>query len=314
VRVEEIDATTASDELLRELHDVEVESTAELTAGEPPRSLEVSLGFYRNPGDGRRRRWLAFDGAQKVGTSTLSIYAPTFVYAQVAVRPSHRRRGVGTMLYERVLAAAREEELASFFSHHATPAGAAFASRSGGRDDQREVRALLDLRTADLPAPHVPDGVELVTWIGATPDDLLESYVRARQAMADAPVPGGFESPEWTVEKQLAIEDAAMKRGRPPHVTVALENGDVVAFTELRVSTPPSPVVGTDDTATVPSARRRGLARAVKLESLRRLRDERPDVELVNTLNAEHNLAMRHINTQIGFVPTVTLTTTVVTL
>jgi len=34
----------------------------------------------------------------------------------------------------------------------------------------------------------------------------------------------------------------------------------------------------------------------------------------VNTLNAEHNLAMRRINTQIGFVPTVTLTTTVITL
>jgi hypothetical protein len=132
--------------------------------------------------------------------------------------------------------------------------------------------------------------------------------------MGDAPAPGGFVFPEWTVEKQRETEAAAEKRGRPPHVTVAIEDGDVLAFTDLRVSSPPSPIAGTDDTATVPAARGRGLARVVKLESLRLLREARPDVELVNTINAEHNLAMRRINEQMGFVPTVTLTTTVVTL
>jgi hypothetical protein len=50
------------------------------------------------------------------------------------------------------------------------------------------------------------------------------------------------------------------------------------------------------------------------VESLRRLRVERPEVEIVTTMNAELNAAMRHINTQIGFVPTATLTTTVLTV
>ena len=52
----------------------------------------------------------------------------------------------------------------------------------------------------------------------------------------------------------------------------------------------------------------------MKVESLRRLKAERPEVETVSTMNAEHNAAMRHINTQIGFLPTVTLTTTVLNL
>jgi hypothetical protein len=45
---------------------------------------------------------------------------------------------------------------------------------------------------------------------------------------------------------------------------------------------------------------------------LRLLRTEHPGVERVSTMNAEDNL--RHINRRVGFVPTVTLTTTVLTL
>jgi hypothetical protein len=97
-------------------------------------------------------------------------------------------------------------------------------------------------------------------------------------------------------------------------VTVALdETGEIGAFTDIRV-TPPSPDAGTDDTATVAWARGRGLAFAVKLESLRLLRAAYPEVERVSTMNAELNGAMRHINTAIGFVPTSILTTTVLTL
>ena len=40
----------------------------------------------------------------------------------------------------------------------------------------------------------------------------------------------------------------------------------------------------------------------MKLESLRRLRDERPDVESCRTMNAEHNVAMRAVNAKLGFV------------
>jgi hypothetical protein len=82
----------------------------------------------------------------------------------------------------------------------------------------------------------------------------------------------------------------------------------------VRVSAPPSPIASTDDTATIVASRGLGLAYAVKVESLRRLRDERPDVEVVRTVNAEHNVAMRAVNTKVGFVPTAFLTTTVLTL
>jgi hypothetical protein len=42
----------------------------------------------------------------------------------------------------------------------------------------------------------------------------------------------------------------------------------------------------------------------VKLESLRRLRDDHPEVVGVKTRNAEENAVMRHLNTSLGFRPT----------
>jgi hypothetical protein len=64
----------------------------------------------------------------------------------------------------------------------------------------------------------------------------------------------------------------------------------------------------TDDTATVAARRGLGLARAVKVESLRRLRDDHPEVEAVTTTNAEENAAMLHINASVGFRSVATLT------
>ena len=92
-------------------------------------------------------------------------------------------------------------------------------------------------------------------------------------------------------------------------VTVAIgAGGEIGACTELRVS-PGSTLAFTDDTATVAAYRRQGLARAVKLESLCRLRDDHPEIEVVSTSNAEENQAMRRLNEQIGFLPALVWTT-----
>jgi GNAT superfamily N-acetyltransferase len=132
--------------------------------------------------------------------------------------------------------------------------------------------------------------------------------------MDDAPTPGGIGDMPWTPERQREDDASLVARGTPPYTTVALAAGAVVAITAVRVGPAPCPYVTTDDTVVVPSHRGRGLAHAVKLENLRRLRDDRPDIELVGTMNAEENHAMRAVNTKLGFVPTLTLTSAVVTL
>jgi GNAT superfamily N-acetyltransferase len=311
VQIREVDATTAPDEELLALHALE-----EVCAppGEPFRPPELSLAYYRHSTAKIRRHFFADEGDLLVGAATLSIFGPAFLVADLVVLPAYRRQGIGTALLQELLAAAREVGASSFFGHHWSEDGAAFASHVGARDDQRDIRATLDLRSAELPEPSVPEGWRLLSWIGAAPHDLVESYTRCRDAMSDAPDPAGAEYPPITVEDVREMEETAAKRGREMRVTVALdERNEVAAFTDLR-ATPGAAAAATDDTAVAAWARGRGVGRAVKLESLRRLRADRPEVETVTTMNAELNAAMRHINTRLGFVPTATLTTAVLTL
>jgi GNAT superfamily N-acetyltransferase len=310
--IEEVDGQTAPESLLRALHLIEVEADP-LAPGEPPRPLQEAIDSYRHPGTAARTRWLATVDGEPVGSASLADYGAGLVIGQVLVRPAFRRRGVGRSLAEVLTARARTDGILSFFGEYATDDGAAFARAVGAVDDQRHVVSLLQLRQ-ELPRPALPDGVELRSWIGAAPDDLVESFVEARNAMADAPVPGGGGMPAWTVEKQRSDEERCRVRGQPQHVTVAVSGGEVLSLTGVRVPAAPAAFVRTDDTATVPRARGRGLAVAVKAENLRRLRAGRPDVETVATKNAEHNAAMRAVNAKLGFEPVLILTTAVLDL
>jgi GNAT superfamily N-acetyltransferase len=307
MNIREIDPRSAPDEDLRTIHRIEEACSPE----RPFRSEELSLAFYRVWSDGERRWWLAGDD----GAAVLMTSPPSFNYVQVLVRPEARRRGIGAALLAEVVASARRQGISSFFAHHFDEAGAAFARRAGAVDDQRDVRSEVRLREADLPVPALPDGWRLLTWRGAAPEELIDSYARARAAIDDAPTPGGMAMTPIDAEWVRRMEATAVARGRESRVTVAVgADGVVGSFTDLRLSPPPCPVSTTDDTATIATARGLGLAYAVKVESLRRLRDERPDVEVVRTVNAEHNVAMRAVNTKAGFVPTVIETTTVLTL
>ena len=312
MRVRELDAAVAADEELLALHALEVACSP---SGEPFREPELSLAYYRHwPAGTVRLRWLAEEEGALAGAAALLIHGPSLVYAELNVHPDRRRRGIGTALLDTLLDAARANGVRSFFGHTWDEAGEAFAAHAGARSDQRDVRSVLDLRSATLPEPVVPTGWRLLSWVGAAPDELVESFARARDAINDAPAPDGVRSPTVTVEEVRRIEQTAAQRGREVRVTVALDaRGQVGAFTDLR-ATPGSSAAATDDTAVIAAARGLGLARAVKVESLRRLRAERPEVVTVTTMNAEDNAAMRHINTQVGFVPTSILTTAVLTL
>ena len=309
MRVEEIDARTAPDAVLLMIHEIERACLPELLPGDPGRSAEEAIAFLRHqPATHETFDWLG-DG----GFASLYIHGPKAAFVHLLVHPERRRSGLGTALLAAVQARAAERGVEELHGHHATPAGAAFAARFGAAPGQREVRSLLRLRPAELPEPSVPAGWTLQTWLTRVPDEQLAAFVRARAAMDDAPGSEEIGFPTASAARVRASEDSLIERGREMRLTIAMhESGEIGAFTELRISSG-SNVALTDDTGTVSEHRGQGLARAVKIESLRRLRVDHPEAEVVTTLNAEENAAMRHINESVGFRAVATLTTATLT-
>jgi mycothiol synthase len=310
VDIEEVDARSASDDVLARFHALEISCHEELDPGYPPRTVEEVVAFHRHlPKTQTSCHWLA-DG----GMAAIYVHGPTATFLELRVDPARRRRGLGTALLERALARCRELGVEALRSVHSTAAGAAFAAAVGAVNEQRIVESLLDLPAAELPEPVHSEGFRLATWIGRVPEEHLAAYVVARTAMDDAPAPDGMDFPAWTAEKIRASEESLERRARETRLTVAMTTeGEVASFTELRVSRG-STRGFTDDTGTVVAHRGQGLARAVKLESLRRLRADHPEVAVVTTSNAEENAVMRRLNESLGFRPTVVETLAVIDL
>ncbi len=305
--VEEIDARAASDDVLGRFHAIEVACHHELRPGEPVRAREEAIAFYRYQRTTHTScHWLA-DG----GAASLYVHGPRAAFLHLLVEPRCRRRGIGSLLLAQVVRRARELEVEALHGSYTSAAGAAFAARLGAVAEARVVQSMLDLQAAELPDPQPSEGFRLFTWLGRVPDEYLAGYVEARAAMDDAPQPEGVDVPSWTAETVRASEESLAQRHREMRLTVAMdERGSIGAFTELRVSGG-STLGFTDDTGTVGAQRRKGLARAVKIESLRRLRADHPEIEVVSTSNAEENTAMRHLNETIGFRPTAVVTSAV---
>jgi GNAT superfamily N-acetyltransferase len=308
--IQEVDARSAPDDVLARFHALELACHEELNRGQPPRSLEDAVAFHRYlPETHTSCHWLA-----EGGTAELHVHGPTAAFVYLLVDPARRRRGLGTALLERALARCRELGVEALRGVHATAAGAAFSAAVGAVDEQRIVRSLLDLRAAALPEPFPPSGFRLLTWLGRVPDEHLTAYAAARTAMDDAPAPDGMDFPAWTAEKIRASEESLELRDREMRLTVAIAgDGEIASFTELRVSRG-STLGFTDDTGTVAAHRGKGLARAVKVESLRQLRADHPEVEVVTTSNAEENAVMLHLNESIGFRASVVGTLAVIDL
>ncbi|HEU5371241.1 MAG TPA: hypothetical protein VFU51_02505, partial [Gaiellaceae bacterium] len=87
IRVEEIDARAASDEVLTQFAAIEHACWPELLPGEPLRSTAEAIAFYRHqPTSHTSFHWLA-DG----GFAGLYVHGPAAAFVNINVFPSLRR-------------------------------------------------------------------------------------------------------------------------------------------------------------------------------------------------------------------------------
>ena len=252
------------------------------------------------------------------------------------VLPSHRRRGIGSALFE------MQEQLAADLGRSVIQASVIHTSAAGG------VRVASSTGFGDLPAsdPGVQfllgrgyslemvvrissldltgaaesleqhrrsaqakagDDYRVVSWIGRTPDTWLEQRAALATAMSTDEPSGGLETivDEWDADRVREHDDRQEGSGRALFMSVAehVPTGTLVAYSELgRLEGADQPAVQ-EDTLVVRAHRGHRLGMLLKAANAQFMLEHAPDTPLITTFNAEENEPMLRVNIELGFRP-----------
>ncbi|MGI8606281.1 MAG: GNAT family N-acetyltransferase [Gaiellaceae bacterium] len=256
------------------------------------------LHEYESSPQRARANWLvAVDGDQVVGWAaanlTWQVASPDVADLWVAVRVDREDEGLGRELFDRSeahLRACGARKVTSYVLLESR--GARFAAARGFATARREQLFDIDLRAADPPAASVPAGTTIVQ-LGELHDRVRELHELFVTVEADMPT----DEP-WT---GASFDEWEAEMWRKPHLdgetsVVALVDGRAVAASWLLVA---GRFAEVEVTGTLPEFRRRGLARAVKLESMRLAADR--GVERIVTGTDFENTGMLALNDALGF-------------
>ena len=317
--IEEVDGRAVDDATAAALADLETATRPAAMAEDPPVVAgEVADGLRLAPAHEHQRLWLAREPSRRTiaGSALLVVedvpHNRRLAYVDVAVRPEHRRRGLGSALLrpavEGALARGRDLLIGDADEEGPGPAfGAALGSRTTlvervNRLRTSEIdRALLDGWVAR--AAERATGYSLVAYENHCPDDPVDGLNAALAAMNDAPMPETMEPIVFRVEELRALERSLSERGTGKWTVLARHDasGEVAGLTELQFPRHRPWLAEQGDTGVLAHHRNRGLGRWLKAVNLLRLLDERPAVEVVDTGNASTNRAMLAINDALGF-------------
>jgi GNAT superfamily N-acetyltransferase len=250
--------------------------------------------------------WLARLDGRLVGYAGLTLNAfENLDGAKIlgAVHPDHQRRGVGRMLMAAAEAGTDRPRLRA--PAWAGTAGEQAMPRLGyTRQGSHQVRRLSlgAAQPADLVtgADRAAAAYDLERFVGACPDALLAEMQVLREAINDAPEDGDFEA--YPPERIRSTEAWLAGQQQTAYTIVARHRatGEAAGITitcvhELRPS-----IAAQEDTSVVAAHRGHRLGLRMKLAMLDWLRDERPEVEVVDTWNVPGNAPMIAINDALG--------------
>jgi mycothiol synthase len=205
------------------------------------------------------------------------------------VLPEARRRGVGSVLLQRLCAhlARLEFETVSAHVDGNDPGSLAFAERHGFAEADRQVEQVK--RVGDEPLPQIPDGVRLVT-IAERSELLHQAYELGLEGWADmaTTVPVTISLDDWLRDEATIAEGSF----------VALAGDEIVGYSGL--CRQPDGLVEDGLTVVRRAWRRRGLARALKQAELAWAAAN--GIAEIVTWTQRGNEGMRALNEQLGYV------------
>jgi uncharacterized membrane protein YoaT (DUF817 family)/GNAT superfamily N-acetyltransferase len=282
---------------------------------------EAKLELRRRDPTERGEAWAAYDEGTMVGAA--SLWFPlldnlTKCWGAVGVDPEHRRQGVGSALIAQLVTRVKEEgrtvlvvESAYPFDRRQDHPHRRFAEANGFTVAIDEIGRVLPLpvdsallRALALEAAPHHAAYRIESFATDLPDGLLASYCALHNELGvDAPT-GDVDFESESMTPQLWLERMAEEKelGRTRFTAVAIdERGDVVAYTDLILSPPPSRDVWQWGTLVHRNHRGHRLGMAVKVRNLEALASSDSGRVRVLTCNAETNSHMVDINVRLGF-------------
>ncbi len=282
-----------------------------------PTTVTAATGMMRHGWDGETPRcFVARDGGAVVGFTQfwLSEWDNTdLAWIDVSVHPEARRRGVGSALTTAMVDLARELGLTKIgVDGWDLPAVHAFAAKHGFDKKSQAINRRQYLADVDSEilgklfdeAVVAADGYELLRIAGPTPDDLMEQVSVMTAAINDAPLDDlELEDEVFPPERLRNYERATIARGNRLYRLIARhrESGVFGGHTIVAVEEERPTIGHQHDTSVVREHRGHRLGLLLKAGMVRWLAEVEPQLETVDTWNAESNDHMIAVNEQLGY-------------
>lgn len=269
-------------------------------------------------------RYLAFDSGTDELIGKCVIYYPgpisplyeeslSTADLQVDVAILHRRKGVATALLqtaaERLIPLGRADVQLIF----SMPSAKKFFDRMGARVISDRAVNRLRMRDVDWDRMEewtgntraLQEGVRLEFHDTVIPEKDLEEYCRVYTGCGRS-VPdyqAGFVPEEQiSPESRRAAEERWKRHGRKCFILFSREpDGAMSGITECFYSEASSHMAEQDLTGVLVPYRNRGIGKWLKAAMLLYLRDEHPEVEAIDSFNANDNPSINAINTAMGY-------------
>lgn len=229
-----------------------------------------------------------------------------------SVHPDHQGRGTGTQLLQAQVKAVQEagRSMLLTFAFRETPGMRLLAEHGfevAQATAQRRLRPQeLDLAAieayADDASAHAAD-YELVRLDGPAPEEWLPDLVDVFEAISDAPLDDVDLTPDaFPVERVRNFERAMASRGQHLYRLLARHRrtGEWAGHTILCVDEHRPGVAIQEDTTVVRGHRGHRLGMLLKATMLLWMREQHPDLDTIDTWNAETNDHMIAVNDRLG--------------
>jgi GNAT superfamily N-acetyltransferase len=314
-----VDLQAATDAEVQEIAQFRQELAIEQRPEDPPTPLGVIAQWLRSRPPGQWRAvFIARDHGSRLagygfGARNLKDTENAHIrWSEIAVKPQHRRQGLGRALFARVLGSFEgqgDDVTVISETTDRVPSGEAFANAIGAKPGLPMKLNQLDLRAVDRTkvgewSRAAPKGYRLERIDDTVPEQFVKAYIQASEGINDMPR-GDIAFNDWKLtEAQIRQRESFFKQaGLTWWLLLAIdaETGEGVGFTEVEFNPLDPHAIQQEGTAVVAAHRGHGIGLWLKAVMLERILAERPDSRFIRTGNANVNAQMLAINTKLGF-------------